>query len=207
MARSARFRAFEKRLTELKKHLLPEIDPTGSYNARQYDRVRGYQLLAHAEIESCLEDLALATADAALAAWKVDGRARTCLTALVAYHDQDFQPTPKSILKHTKKTPQFVSERIHIAASRYKKRIRDTNHGIRERNVLSILLPIGVDTGDIDPTWLATTDSFGATRGEVAHLAIIHTKQPPDPANELSIVAQIKNGLADLDKVLTHLQK
>lgn len=88
MARSRRYVELLSRLGELRRHLLPaKFDPTKPYSRRQYDRVHSYRLLAHAEFESCLEDLARATAQTAWLGFRVDGQPRTCLTALVAFHE------------------------------------------------------------------------------------------------------------------------
>src|SRR5690242_16726393 len=90
VARSTRYRALLPRLSELRGHLLPaKFDPTSPYSDRQYDRVRGYRLLAHAEIEACIEDLVRDTVIAAWTGWSTDARPRTCLMALVAYYEGD----------------------------------------------------------------------------------------------------------------------
>jgi hypothetical protein len=88
MARPARYRALLPRLHELRVHLLPaKLDPIPAYAPRQLDRILAYRLLAHAELEHCLEQL---VSDAVTAAWngyRNDHRPRTCLTALVAYYE------------------------------------------------------------------------------------------------------------------------
>ena len=70
MAHSARFRELRARIRELRKHFLPRrFDDTGSYSARQFDRARAFRLLAHAEIESYLEDVAFDAANNAFRVW------------------------------------------------------------------------------------------------------------------------------------------
>jgi hypothetical protein len=58
VALSARYRTLGPRITGLGKHLLPRKTALGLYSPRHYDRIRGYVVLAHAEIEYCLEKLA-----------------------------------------------------------------------------------------------------------------------------------------------------
>src|ERR1019366_1597466 len=53
-----------------------------------------------------------------------------------------------------------------------------------------VLLPIGLDPGDIDPIWISTLDAFGTNRGEVVHTSI-KTQQQIDPQNELNTMKDI----------------
>jgi hypothetical protein len=201
MARSVRFRELQVRATELRLHLLPRTDPTGSYTARQYDRVRAFRLLAHAEIEACLEDLAVAAATRCYSDWCTDGRPRTVLLALAAYHDRQFPAIPAST---TVVPSDSLDMRIETAKNDYCTRIIGRNNGIRERNVLGILLPVGVAAADFDPGWLATIDSFGSQRGDTAHRAG-RTQQPPDPVSEADTVHQIIEGIRTVDARLEEL--
>lgn len=58
MAPSKRFIELKGRLVELRQNLLPvKFSATGDYTDIQMDHARGYRLLAHAEIESYLEDV------------------------------------------------------------------------------------------------------------------------------------------------------
>ncbi|MGA9392099.1 MAG: hypothetical protein WBV69_16845 [Candidatus Sulfotelmatobacter sp.] len=79
------------------------------------------------------------------------------------------------------------------------------NHGIRESNLLALLLPIGLLPREIDPTWLGTTDSFGAKRGQTAHTSF-RVQQQPDPRTESTTVSQILSGLAVLDEKIAKLR-
>ena len=54
------------------------------------------------------------------------------------------------------------------------------NHGIKEKNILGLLLPIRLSMSDINQTWLATIDSFGSDQGNTAHRSV-RAYQPPDP--------------------------
>jgi hypothetical protein len=207
MARSARYRALSPRLTELRRHLLPaQFDPTQPYSPRQVDRIRGYRLLAHAEIEACIEDLVAATVTAAWTGWKADGQARTCLIALVAYYEGDLGGPPATLAPQSKKVLVHLAERIDRARNHHVNQVVQRNHGIRERNLLALLLPVGVRDGDLDKTWLATIDSFGAQRGDTAHQSG-RTQQQPDPQQELQTVQAIASGLAKLDATLSALHR
>jgi hypothetical protein len=73
--------------------------------------------------------------------------------------------------------------------------------------ILALLLPIGIDSDDLDPAWLADMNTFGEKRGLVAHTSATSymTIQTPDPANELNTVTQIKNELLRIDELINNL--
>ena len=204
MARSQRLRQLETRLSELRRHMLPApFDPTGSYTDRQFDRTRGYRLLAHAEIEACLEELAMSTVNGAFSAWQIDRRPRHCLIALLAYHEGDLGAMPEEIsASRASATP--LRTRLKHARDQYNDWVRTKNNGIREPNVLRLLLPMGILESDLDPAWLQTIDGFGSARGDTAHQAL-RTQQPPDPATEHQTVAAIVTGLRKVDARLQEL--
>jgi hypothetical protein len=190
-----------RRLGQLRKRLLPKaFSPTGSYNMRQYDKVRAYRLLAHAEVESFLEDRAREVANNAYNKWRADHRPRSVLISLLAFHLQQealsvqkLREVLAGIRTHTDDSVKSATQRYNIMLSQ--------NHGIRDENILRILLPLGIEPTDIDSVWLSTIHAFGTTRGETAHTSI-RTQQPPDPAGELKIVSNILGGLKKIDKRL-----
>ena len=56
MPESDKFIILRTQLNRLKGEFLPEISPTSSYSESQLSRTAAYRVLAHAEIESYLED-------------------------------------------------------------------------------------------------------------------------------------------------------
>lgn len=205
MAKSARLRELEQRLGELRRHLLPKtFDETGSYSSRVIDRARSYRLLAHAEIESCIEDVVRDVATLTYSAWEVDRRPRTSLLALVSFCGDQRPSTPHELPATLGQvTPGFMKDRVSTARNAFARMIKE-NNGVKEKDLLRLLLPVGVQEYQLDRTWLATIDSFGSVRGDTAHQAM-RAQQPPDPANELEIVRQIVEGLRDVDELLTQL--
>jgi hypothetical protein len=205
MAESLRYRSLKRRIAQLDRRLLPRLNATGAYSSAQYDRVRAYRVLVHAEIEACIEDLAFETLVRAYGRWVSDKRPRHCLVAVVAYHDSH-AALPRSmppIGGPSNELPQALER----AKDWYCGYVRGQNHGIREKHVLSMLLPLGVHTSEIDNTWLATIDSYGQDRGETAHGSAMKPHAPPDPANERAVVTQIVAGLAPIDERLAVLRR
>jgi hypothetical protein len=175
----------------------------GRYSDAAYDRVRAFRVLAHAEVEACLEDLAFDAVLQAYAGWTSDARARTCLMSLVAYHELRIS-LPKGMPPSGRQVPE-LGDAVEAAKNWYCTYLRAYNHGVRESNVLAILVPIGFRLGDIDNTWLATIDSFGNERGETAHRSAIKPLTQPDPVAELAAVNQVVAGLAPIDVRLREL--
>ncbi|MDB9326031.1 HEPN domain-containing protein [Nodularia spumigena] len=213
MPRSVRFRSLSRELTRLKKQFLPKISPIGLYSERQLSRTLAYRVLAHAEIESYLEDRA----------WEVtqnakqvcDNGGKTCLTliSLVAFSGQMMEIPPVTLTPTTTNRNNSldkikISKKIDLAIKSFKKVI-DNNHGVKEANLLALLLPIGIDSDDLDPVWLATMNTFGKERGIVVHTSATsyRTIQPPDPANELNTVKQITEGLLKVDELINKLMQ
>ena len=157
---------------------------------------RAYLVLAHAEIEAFCEDRARALASRAEAIWKKKGRHTRLLKQLIEFKNvRDRAPW-----KPIDKTPNKVQAAIKSFMS-----LIDNNHGVREKNLFQLFFPLGIRTCDIDNTWLATMDSFGTSRGEIAHTSM-RTQQPIDPATEHNrITRQILPGLRKLDKKLIRL--
>jgi hypothetical protein len=70
------------------------------------------------------------------------------------------------------------------------------NHGVKQSDIMKLLLPIGFRPSDLDAVFVATLDSFGANRGEVAHTSI-KTQQQIDPQTELNTVSRLIQYLKD----------
>lgn len=198
---SPRYNYLISRLDELRRRLLPKtFSPTGSYRMQQYDKVRAYRLLAHAELESYLEDRARTMATVAYNKWKVDGRPRSVLISLLAFHLIQDGLNGQKLREVLSGTRRHTDDSVRSATQAYNNML-SKNHGIKEENILRILLPLGVEASDIDSAWLRTIHDFGQKRGETAHTST-RTQQPPDPESELRVVSDILVGLKRIDQKL-----
>ncbi len=211
MPESDKFITLKTQLDRLKDEFLPEISPTGSYSESQLSRTAAYRVLAHAEIEYYLEERAWTKVIDAKKAWETGKTTRT-LICLLGFSDLTMDKPPDTLKKpsnvkqdnHDKRLE--ITEKINSAIKSFKK-IIDNNHGVKEKNILALLLPIGIDSDDLDPAWLADMNTFGEKRGLVAHTSATSymTIQTPDPANELNTVTQIKNKLLRIDELINNL--
>lgn len=200
---SARYRSLQLNVARLEKRFLP-AKLTGPFTDQQHDLARAFRLLAHAEIEAYLEDRAAAVAKASYDRFKIDRVPRKVVWCLTAFLIVQAELTDNYLREHYSGSIDHLETVVSKGYNRYRYLI-NKNHGIREDNVLSLLLPIGFTPADIDPTWLSTIDSFGSNRGQTAHTAYKPTVLV-DPATEKGTVGQILSGLVQIDAVFTGLQ-
>lgn len=195
---SSRYRLLAKRLNELRRNLLPgEFDPVSQYSDEIYDRTLAFRVLAHAEFESFLEERALEHLRSALTAWGKSGSPSRCLVSLVAYSEVS---RAEAVTK-PQKSPRRLQHCINDAARDYFHYVRERNHGIKEENILRILLPLGIDEHDLKQQWLLDTNEWAKRRGESAHQTG-RVQVRPDPLKELKIVRSVRRGFYEVDKLL-----
>ncbi|MFO5439169.1 MAG: hypothetical protein ACLBM4_10985, partial [Dolichospermum sp.] len=144
MPESDKFITLKTQLDRLKDEFLPEISPTGSYSESQLSRTAAYRVLAHAEIESYLEERAWKIVIDAKKAWETGKTTRT-LICLLGFSDLTMDKPPDTLKKpnnvkqdnHDKRLE--ITEKINSAIKSFKKVI-DNNHGLKEKNILALLL-------------------------------------------------------------------
>lgn len=204
---SARFRQLRKRLSELRRHLLPaRFDPTGTYSPRVHERARAYRLLAHAEFESYIEDRVIEILTLRLREWKKSRKVSRCLLGLVAYHEgSSVSNEPTSILNPPRKPSPLLEDRINSASNSFQYYVRNKNHGVKEANLIRMLMQLGLEDSEFDPIWLGAIDSWATLRGTYAHQSATKVQVLPDPQDELRAVQVILNGFAKLDIVIGNL--
>ena len=156
---------------------------------------RAYVLLTHAEIEAYFEDRAQVKVGRAYDAWQNRQVCSSLLSTVVMY----YQARAKAWSVTT-----ISNQNAEKARNFYVTELRE-NHGIKEKNLLSIFLPLGLEHGDFDASLLATLNSFGLLRGKLAHESI-KTHQPIDPKNERDkIQKHILPELRKLDSKISRL--
>lgn len=191
MANSRRYIQFKNRIKAIERNLVPPIKPSGNYTKKEQDQIRSYLLLTHAEIEAYLEDIAESKAKSAFTKWKNARTKSNVLLALITFS--------KKALKGNN-----IENRVHSALTSFIQSLNQ-NHGIKETNVLAILLPVGIEKSEIDQTWLNTITSFGKDRGEIAHTTA-HVQQPLDPITIKTTIQQITSEIQTIDEKLLKLR-
>lgn len=191
---SNRLKQLLKRLTKLEDHFLPkdgQFSLSGHYSQEQDDKTKAYLLLVHAELEAYFEDRAKSRVDMAHAHWQRTGVCTAVLSRLLVYHQDEFEP---------------VSGHSVTKAVNYYLDKLDKNHGVKEKNLLSIFLPLGISHQDLDTRLTSACNQLARKRGQFAH-ASIKTHQQVDPKSERdNIRKNIIPELKKLDRRLKNLR-
>lgn len=203
----------ETQLSNLREYLLPkegEFDPTGNYSDVAVTKAIAYRVLAHAEIESYLEERAKEVALKAAKSWKANQNSGRVLLSLLAFSGIPMESPPPSILpiqdSPKKNWPEkiYLDEKINKAVKVFYHNI-SKNHGIKEENLCQILLPIGFSPDKFYPTWLNDMSSFGEMRGQAAHGTSLNIRIAINPKDELNTVNNLLLGLKIIDAELEEI--
>ncbi|TRW18074.1 hypothetical protein [Glacieibacterium frigidum] len=212
---SARFDELSVRIGELRKLLLPaKFDPTGLYKdaMRVSTRAMSFRVLCHAEVEAYMEDRVLEISSTALKSWEKMRYVSTTAFHMIGFSGRTLDRPPETL--HTEdqnKTKDWLSRvEIHDRFSRcvadYQRRVRKENHGIKEKNIMQMLVPIGFDMTKCDGIFLQAMSTFGEARGTVAHTSgKLHVQKGIDPKGEYSVLLGILKSLEIIDKEMDRL--
>lgn len=198
MAHTNLFENLKKRNNALKKALLPaHLSPTGNYKDSTYEKVRAYEVLIHAELEYYFEQLAEEIMQSAWKKWTTN-IATKAIVALVAYREKNPMALPESANDQKKK--EDLKKRVNDAYTEHNKYIHSQNHGIKEKNILALFLPLGIELDSIDNNLLIALDSFGSDRGQIAHST--RAMQNVTPEDAISTVQSILSLIEAFDKFI-----
>jgi hypothetical protein len=210
---STRYKQLKDEIVQLRRDLLPKrFRRTGRYSREDVTRALAYHVLAHAEIEAYLEDRALDTALAAVRAWKNNSRVSKTLLALISFSGRIMERPPGSINpEQPSQMSQWdekikLNKKVDLAMNDFY-RIVKQNHGVKEENTIRLLLPIGIDCDDLDTVLIADLNSFGESRGLIAHLAsqAYRTMEQIDPRDEEKKVRQLVANMVTIDRAVNKL--
>jgi hypothetical protein len=204
---SPRYKLLSRRIGELRRHLLPaKFDPTGTYSPRAHERSRAFRLLVHAEFEAFIEDRVSEVVNAHYLAWKNNRAVTRCLLGLVAYHEGLQSKTePTSLLAPPQRQSPLLEERVEKARNSLTYYAKTQNHGVKEENLLRLLMPLGVEAHEFDMTWLASINSWATTRGDYAHKSGTKLQSLSDPQDELRDARNLLTGFKSIDRTLSRL--
>lgn len=182
-------------IDELRRKLV-RIDPAGSYSELAYLKARAFVLLSHGALEEYIERVCIDVADAAITAFNVDERPRRTIITLLHYGANS---DPSSVSANG---PWQIREALK-QSRRQLLLWRESNNGIKEKDVLRLLLPVGLKESDMGAAWLQAMSDLGSLRGRVAHHGHrTGAKTPVDPGDALATVAAVLPTLCRLDAKL-----
>ncbi|MCJ2029175.1 hypothetical protein MKK50_07120 [Methylobacterium sp. J-043] len=212
---STRYLELAERIKELKRLLLPSrFDPTGTYKdpLRVTTRALSFRVLSHAEVETYFEDRAIEIATTALKSWK-DHK----FVSVVTFHLLGFSgietsrppPTLEPPDRHKAKdwsAKLLIDDRLTRCVSGFYHRVHKENHGVKEQNIIDMLIPLGYDMSLCDPLFMQKMSSFGEARGATAHTSGKgHIKKAVDPKDEYNVLREILDGILPIDTELDRL--
>jgi hypothetical protein len=180
-------------------HLNFKARPAGNYTRRQLSEAAAYTLFAHGEFESFLEDWATAITDRVVTRGYGAGFS-PLLAHLIAYREKLAVPNDTG-------ANNAWSTGCGAAVNAQKSTI-SRNHGIAEKYVCAMFIPLGVDVWSFDPILISDLNAFAKIRGDHAHQSRrAHLGQQFDPFDRMSKVKNIYSLLDPLDTALqVHLK-
>jgi len=213
MDTSIRYKELKNAILHLRRDLLPKrFRGSGHYEREDMTKTRAYRVLVHAEIEAYMEDRSRDTALAAVSAWKDKNQVSKTLLALIAFSGRTMEKPPDSMSpEQPSQVAQWdekvkLTKRIDLAMNDFYF-VLNSNNGIKEENLVRLLLPIGVDCDELDTVLVADLNSYGVSRGLVAHQRFesYRTTEQLDPKEELKKVMSLVKSMASIDRVFEQL--
>lgn len=197
MSLSARYNSLKVRLELLESHYVRDLyakSQLGELEDKDYDLCRGYRVLCHAEIESYLEDRADEILNFSYNQWRNEKKITRSLLSLFSYFK--FLDDHKTSLE----------TKVGKMCNDFRTEVIRNNHGLKEANLKNLFKPLGIDfsSGELDQTWINTMNSYGESRGIIAHTSY-QTQTPIDLTTEKDILDQIREGLEHLDELVNNL--
>lgn len=195
MPQSQQYKELKKAITKLNR-ILPKAKVAGDYTFLEQVKVKSYRLLCHAEVEYFIEEVCRNSIEKVFLDWRQSKKNEKAYVlvhffAILGWNNE------KTISRDT-------TSRLGALVNDYKTALTK-NHGIKESNLNSMLMPLGIDL-DQYTTLVNDLNTFGSDRGSIAHTAMT-THQILDPISEKNRVKQIVISLKDLDADLHELMK
>ncbi|PKO16813.1 MAG: hypothetical protein CVU39_06240 [Chloroflexi bacterium HGW-Chloroflexi-10] len=162
-------------------------------------RLRSYRILCHAEIEYCIENIVLDKIVIEKSKWLTLGVIPKCIANLLAYSSMLKLPQLPSRLGEIS-TANDVSYRVGRVISTFETNVK-RNNGIKEINIIPLLIPIGIDYTKLNQTLLNNLSSFGISRGATAHNSS-KVQHLINPSDEIRMVQQIIQELQIVDDLI-----
>lgn len=162
-------------------------------------RLKSYRMMVHAEIEYYIERVILDKVSTEFQSWTHDSAVPNVILNILAYTKCDFPNVSSSLSEVTPKND--IGFRINKAVTQFQALVK-ANNGIKEKDLIPMLVSLGVDYSRVSQTLLNNLSSFGVLRGEIAHNSI-KAHNLINPADEFGIVSQILSELRDIDELIS----
>lgn len=200
---SRRFTELKSSIIRIRNALLPEeFNPTGEYRDAKVVHLRtaSFLFLCHAEIESYIEEIALGLHQETWQLWQTYRWPSHGLTCLLGFSEVATSLPPEG-LAATGSSYSEVAVPLEKANNAWRFAHR-YNNGVKEKDILRLLLPIGIPASVLDQTLLNDLNSFGSARGDIAHRSPTSVTNLLDPQTEFASVNLLVDALQPLDEFI-----
>ncbi len=162
---------------------------------RSQDMIKAYRFLIHAEIEFYFESVIKKVIKESVDKWLNNNEFKKPLLSILAFHNIKFNNIPTRASEIN--SGNDLTFRISRCVNDFKNIIK-RNNGIKEENILPLLVNIGMDASELDPLLLNNLSSFGRNRGDIAHnsFSVISLINPVD---ETDLVDKIIDDIKEID--------
>lgn len=206
---TAQFTELMERVAELGSHMLPATKADLTYTAAQYDHVRAYVLLVHAEVEAFLEQRIRDEVRRRVEAWKRNRTPSSVLMGMLAFREGQWTSPIESLDSPSEGDAKRwrerdVGARLDLCHEQLVS-LLEKNNGVKAKDVLSMLVRIGLAVDSIDSELVSELDALGMERGTFAHSAVRAVKTLPDPEVCKGRVKNILTKLESLDVAISAL--
>lgn len=192
----------KERFSILKSVFLPhDFSPTGDYSDEIFEKSRAYKILTHAELEYYFEQIGITIAKKAYKDWEDNGVVSKPLVALTVYYSGQYASIPEQ--KAGNNSDVGLNVRVNKAFTEYCRNVNAGNNGIKEKNLLKLFLPIGIELDSIPDDLIIASNNYGTIRGEIAHTT--KTKQNLTPEDALAAADDILNQVKSFDQIIEPL--
>jgi len=222
---SPEFQRLAEAINLLKMELLPQnledddfavnhLQQSAEELSRLSTQAKAFTALSHAE------SMAIIVENHAINIWRTQQRVTIPLLNLMIFFPKRKNDDAIKFNREIQEVQRiqletYVNDQIQEINNLFRKKVKD-NHGIREANLYSLLIPLGLNIDVFDRPWIQEIDFLADERGEIVHKSRYSISQPVNPKDKFEQVYKIlygrdlKNrivfkGLIDLDRELLHL--
>jgi hypothetical protein len=163
-------------------------------------------------VETYLEDRVLEVATTALQAWETQKFVSVVTFHLIGFSGKTVDLPPEALFTTDQNrmkdwaTRTTIDGRFAKCVSDFYKRVQFENHGVKEKNIMEMFVPIGFNMIKCDALFLQTMSTFGEARGSVAHTSgKSHVQKAVDPRDEYANLLKILASLEPIDEEFDRL--
>jgi hypothetical protein len=213
---SAQYRHLRKQIAALRTALLPRdlnVD-LSKLTPRLSIRALAFRVLSHAEFENYLESRATEISTTVDRAWRTRKLVTYSTLCMIGFSGVEMRIPPEAFEAPANKRQTdwsqlvCIDDRLNKAITAYYYFVTQQNNGIKENNLVRLLIPLGFDISTLDELFVAEIDNFGTLRGSAAHQSCAGQIQSGvHPKDEHAVVKRLLQGVLPIDTELSRILK